>query len=306
MDDLLAIVPYFNPCHFHSRKENYKIFAERLRKQNIRLFTVECAFRDDPWELPNADLKLRSPSILWMKERLINEALSQSASEYVSWLDADILLPDNWAEDSLERLAAGDFVQPFGEMCYLKPRVHDYGGEFHEKLESVSRAVWQPPLRVFPIPFTGGAWVTRRKTLELIDGIYDREIVGAGDLILADCFLHQYLPHIHTTRYYWKFGSEKLREDILRYTQSFLNVLPRPVLHFLPSPAYHLYHGTAEDRQYTQRLEIIQDYAFDPRTDIEIREGVFEWATFKSNLHQAVEKHFNKRKEDTGFYPVLL
>ena len=81
--------------------QNYFIFAESLKKSNINLITVECAFNDGPFYIPEEEnvYRLRSNSIMWQKERLINYGVSKlpESCKYFAWIDCDVLfLQDNW------------------------------------------------------------------------------------------------------------------------------------------------------------------------------------------------------------------
>src|SRR3954470_4135986 len=94
-----CITTFFNPAGYRTPVNNYCVFAQSLKKQKINLFTVEVAFNNDPFYL-DANLQLRSNSIMWLKERLINHAISllpQDCTCY-AWLDSDILFADDaWA-----------------------------------------------------------------------------------------------------------------------------------------------------------------------------------------------------------------
>jgi hypothetical protein len=61
----------------------------------------------------------------------------------------------------------------------------------------------------------------------------------------------------------------------------------------------HLYHGTYADRQYVERWMILSRNSFNPTEDIRInKEGIWEWASDKPDLHESVAEYFEERKED--------
>lgn len=72
--ELWVITVYYNPCNYKTRRSTYETFIHTMRTSGINILTVECAFGDDPFVLPVSPdvLKIRSTSLLWQKERLIN------------------------------------------------------------------------------------------------------------------------------------------------------------------------------------------------------------------------------------------
>ena len=79
MNDFYVITVFFNPAGFTSLLNNYFIFADKIKKQGAKLITVECAFDDGKFYIPENDnvYRLRSNSIMWQKERLINYGVSK-------------------------------------------------------------------------------------------------------------------------------------------------------------------------------------------------------------------------------------
>ena len=79
MSEFWCITTYFNPCGYQSRARNYRIFSDRLAEQGVNLLTVELAFGAQPFALSdlNPVALLRSNSVLWQRERLINNATTR-------------------------------------------------------------------------------------------------------------------------------------------------------------------------------------------------------------------------------------
>src|SRR5579883_2017119 len=88
---LWVVTTYYNPCDYQTRRNNYEIFAHTIRRSGLPLLTIECAFGDQPFNLPERTdvIKVRSHSIIWQKERLLNLGVSwlPSSCRYVAWLD---------------------------------------------------------------------------------------------------------------------------------------------------------------------------------------------------------------------------
>lgn len=112
MDTLGLVTCYYNPCHYEKRLENFRLFAKNIRHPRVSLLVIELAFGDDPFELPEGNyelLRLRSKSIMWQKERLLNIGLQKLAEKHdcIAWIDADVVFEEaRWADKvllSLER-----------------------------------------------------------------------------------------------------------------------------------------------------------------------------------------------------------
>ena len=116
--DLWCVTAYFNPQHYQTRRANYEWFADPIRAAGIPLLTVECAFGDDPFELPAGPdlLQVRAPHTLWQKERLINLGVASlpARAVKVAWLDGDICFANpDWAAQTAALLDQFPVVQPF-------------------------------------------------------------------------------------------------------------------------------------------------------------------------------------------------
>ncbi len=99
-----VITVLFNPIKFKSRYELYHKFDEHMTRSGVTLLTIECIFEsDEELGLPiqkfevtrpndSRHLQIKAPSVIWLKENLINIAVKRLPSyiEYVAWLDADI------------------------------------------------------------------------------------------------------------------------------------------------------------------------------------------------------------------------
>lgn len=99
-----VITVVFNPIKYKSRYEAYHKFDEHMTRSGVTLLTVECIFQaseslglaKQKFEITRANdprhLQIEAPSVLWLKENLINIAAKRLPAyvEYVAWLDADI------------------------------------------------------------------------------------------------------------------------------------------------------------------------------------------------------------------------
>jgi len=298
--DFWCLTTYFNPAHYKSRLVNHTTYVENLK--NVNLCVLECVFGDDDFELPESPntIRTRSNSVLWPKERMLNHALSLLPPEckYIAWLDGDILFEnDNWQELAVAKFEQGnDIIQLFDEVKYLPPNCKTIQDNI---LYSEKGLVWQS--KTFPdfkeqrkknkllYATTGFAWAGRRSTFE--NGFYDKHVLGANDNIIIDCCLNTFDLH-----HYFRAGQGSLiLNDMMEWAKQFGN----PKADYLPIKIYHLFHGAKKNRGYLSREDIIKKYNYDPKTDIVLKDNVYEWATDKPGLHQEVKNYFSSRKEDS-------
>jgi hypothetical protein len=104
LNHFAVITVVFNPIKYKSRYELYHKFDEHMSRSGVILLTVECIFEaaeklglpKQKFEITRSNdprhLQINAPSVLWLKENLINIAIKRLPLyiEYVAWLDADI------------------------------------------------------------------------------------------------------------------------------------------------------------------------------------------------------------------------
>ena len=104
LSNFAVITVIFNPVGYKSRYNHYQKFEAHMAQSGVKLITVECIFESaahfglpsQKYEVTRAGdpryIQVRAPSILWMKENLINVAIQRLPSniEYVAWIDGDI------------------------------------------------------------------------------------------------------------------------------------------------------------------------------------------------------------------------
>ncbi len=287
---------FFNPQQYKNKKENYLKFRESNKKQGLKLICVELAFNDNPYELTNNDadilIQIRTASVLWQKERLLNiafKSLPQDCDK-IAWLDCDILFEDNsWIKLVSESLEKYVVVQPFKTAILLQQDLKKENGIISNSF--VCRLSLNGFSSVFDLQRTGLVWCARREIFELYN-FFDRAILGGGDKIMALSFasmLPKYIDSLPNKDI--SIFAEKWAKKIIPLVRNSVNYLPLTII--------HLYHGEKEKRVYTKRNYILQKYRFNPETDIKINEeGVWVWNSNKKSLHRAVNDYFAYRDEE--------
>lgn len=295
---LHAVTCIFNPRSYRSRIDNYRAFRQGVEAVGLPLLTVELAFGDQPFALePATDvLRLRTPDVLWQKERLLNHAISMLPPEYdkVAWLDCDLLFENtDWpaaAERALEDFAA---VQLFETVTRQAPPEI-------EETETEHGVVWglahgrrlDEPVKVHGSP--GFAWAARREILSEC-GLYDRLILGAADYAMVHTMYGTYLEDFSFPK---RIVSAKEFALFLPWAERFHRRVDGNV-GWVEGNIQHLWHGRQADRRYGTRLIDMRPFDFDPAVDIRIGEDhCWHWATDKEGLHAYVTDYFSARRED--------
>lgn len=312
--ELWGLTTLFNPRRARSRIQNYREFRRRSREQGLPLLTVELAFGDAEFELvPGEDaeilLQLRSASVLWQKERLLNIGLSKLplACKKVAWADADILFDDkNWVRRTSTLLDRYVVVQPYSD-CIRLPRGAD-ASEFPKRqlLKSIplgdgegtfSRSVCYRMAKKSNPTFsgaTGYAWSAQRAFLDQV-GFYDRCIIGGADREMALAF---HFPPGKVPKERRRITHPRLLEHLGSWHAKVHSLVDGKV-HFRPGLIHHLWHGAAEKRNYSDRHAILSEHDFDPERDIQPdSQGCWEFCTEKTQLAAAIGEYFSSRSED--------
>lgn len=301
MDKLCIISVYFNPAKYRALYENYLYFSSRIKEQQIRLITVECAFNDDDFQLPKESdvYQLRSSSIMWQKERLINYGISKLPAEcdYFAWIDGDIIFPNGWNNLAIQELQKSDIIQLYKKVFHLPKGLKSHDGSKIPFLQSV---LWQKIIhknwlerrksKELSFSAPGFAWAARRDLFEDIL-IYDKNIVGSGDTFIVDCLLDSWDIHGFASKF-----TPAMKEHMMDYCGKLKSKNPK--IGYIPVDVCHLYHGSLKNRSYMDRHQAILENDYDPQTDIKLENDVYEWATNKPNMHESIKNYFFARMED--------
>jgi hypothetical protein len=311
-EDLWIVTTYYNPAGYRTKRANYERFAAPLRAAGIPLVTAECAYGAEPFELAAGPhvIQMRGRDVMWLKERLINLAISRLPPHVtkVAWLDADILFTNpEWAPATSALLDQWALVQPHdrvgrmarGQLTFTGRSRRSFACQLEHRPESAqlsSAAHGQP----------GIAWAARRDLVEK-HGLYDAAIIDGGDELFAHaacgglnsrcvrgiaCARLSHRPRLvdkglnRLLRIPWP---RWLAEWYLARTQAAPVAAPNEPFfaHYLqwaqpvaaevqgrigwaPGMALHLWHGDSVDRQYSSRNAILKRHSFDPASDLRL------------------------------------
>ena len=299
MNNFWVITPFFNPAGYKNLPKNHAIFAKALKDTGVNLLTVELTFGESKPEISDTHnvVRLKSNSVMWQKERLINYGLEQlpaSCSKF-AWVDCDVLFeqPD-WVAQTVKKLDTVDVVQLFKRVFYLPVGHEVYSGKHDIMLQSV---IWQNKTyrnwltrridKELPFSSPGFGWAANRSTFP--NGLYDRNIVGSGDTFMVDCMLDSWSIHGFAT---------KFTQNMKSHMHGWRATLPKIKYDYIPQSIYHLWHGSLKNRAYMDRHDILLENDYDPMMDVTVQDNVLEWCSPKDKMHTDIKQYFFNRKED--------
>lgn len=301
--ELTVITTYFNPCHYERRKKNHAAFADSLRESGIPCVTVECAFNDDPFDLPDSldIVRVRSDSVVWQKERLLNLAASwlPRSCRYVAWLDCDILFTNpEWATETARLLERHPVVQAFETCLRLKEdnmpenstdRVRSFGSIVPNDRSTIDSGNFENH------GHTGYGWAMRKELFDAV-GLYEHAICGTADHLMAHaiygdcgfCIRRAFKNNARQIRHFaeWSARFHPLASDNL-------GVVSGEIL--------HLWHGDLANRRYALRMQDLATLKYDSYQDVVMDPGQpIRWHPDmkKPELKEYFVKYFKSRQED--------
>jgi len=277
----------FNPAKSKKLIENYYEMIQQFEKYGLPFFTLELVYEDRSPEIPEA-YHISGKSVMFHKENLyrILETMIPRKFTKLAFLDADIIFDDQeWYWKLSKALDSYDLVQPF-ETCFWLDEDKKIMLE-RESVLKLKSNLWDSKYH------PGFAWGFRREWYNKI-GFFDYAVTGSGDTLSVIKWLDKHVSP--------KFQS--LPVPLLRKYNTFCPPEDRPLISFLPGSLRHLYHGSRENRQYTERHKIlnlqedIMDLVF-----VNSR-GLLEWNSEYNNLSKKMLEYFISRNDDD--LPVLI
>ncbi|CAF4532366.1 unnamed protein product [Rotaria sp. Silwood1] len=329
LNHFAVITAFFNPIKYKSRYNLYHKFNKHMSCCGINLFTVECIFDTDAalglpqqkFEVTRANeprhLQIIAPSVIWLKENLINIAVKHLPSyvEYVAWLDSDIEFQRyDWPYLTIDQLQRYPIVQLFQMSFFLGPSGkkevlrRDYSFVYsitHGKTISSHRA-----LDCYFHP--GYAWAMRRETFDDIGGLLDFSILGSGDIHFAFALINRIDKTIPSG----------IHDDYRRLANAWGERVAQKAgngihISYTPVNIWHHWHGSRRDRRYNERWSLLERFQFSPLTDLEKndRTGLLRltdtYPYNQSNLVQRLKlletniiNYFRLRDEDNMKKPI--
>jgi hypothetical protein len=292
--DLVCVTSYFNPAKYRRRRENFEKFREAI---DVPLVTIECAFGDSDFELPDdqTTLRVRTPDVMWQKERLLNLAIARLPASFpkVAWVDADVIFENtDWVSQASQLLDRFDFLQLFEHAIRMVPS--SSGPPRITRGFAATCASGTPPTDVRRCNHgdPGFAWAARTE-LVAHHRLYDACIVGGGDYMIAHAL------------YGW-YESACIKRNLcaahFEHYRAWAKALYARIngrVGFVPGHIWHRWHGPVQNRRYSERHRVLASFSFDPARHLRPnRSGCWEWISAPDELREWAERYFAERRED--------
>jgi hypothetical protein len=272
---------------------NFERFCASMRRQ-ADLYVIELAYGPSaPFVIPDAWIKLRTDSVLWHKENLLNILAKALPEKYsaVAWVDSDVLFSDDgWPAKAESLLELSGMVQLCSSVLHAgqhsatvfltQPAMakvyHDTGG------------LPNPGMKGHP----GMGWAVRRDFFDV--GLFDKMVVGGGDEMAFYSSIGL-LPWFLQTRANPVMFQAMV--DHLKKANVYFNGMLPPA--YVDQAATHLWHGYIKDRSYLKRQLILAQV--EPRHLSYRSDGLLEWSSEASfQLRRDIGSYFRSRREDAN------
>lgn len=266
--EAIIISCYFNPKNSPYRLEAFKKFYETIRHLNHAI--IECVIGDNEPQLEENEniTRVKTDSLLWHKESLLNKIIEDLPSKYkyVFWVDADVLFTNmNWLVDGVNEMKNGaNIIQPFEYGIHLDKGQVEPSFDYEEfEGNDLPNSINKKVMRSFCANYkttqlatsndyathghVGFAWAARREILDEVP-LFDRAFVGGADHIIAhaaagqirsQCIEKAFADNIQEiTRWSYEFYLQV--DGKISYVKGFL---------------FHIWHGDIANRQYLKRIK---------------------------------------------------
>ena len=285
--DIAAVTCFFNPAGFKTLRRNYDTFAARM-SDVAEFYTIECAYHGQPFTItgPNV-IGVRSNSPMFHKERLLNLAIAALPSYItkVAWVDCDLVFSrQDWLWQASDLLDDYPVVQ-----CFERVNELNQDGILTRTSEGLAQARRNGRMH-YARP--GFAWAARLDLLRSVGGLFDRCVVGSGDVVFGNLGCYGEFDHGCVANY-----AEHLRREAKKYARAVFDKVNRRV-GVVASDVWHLWHGDAGNRRYHERDRLMDGYT--PEWLKSNADGVWEWDKAPAPARKAVADYFIGRQEDAA------
>jgi len=298
-DKLHVIAVISNPCLYATRYILMKEFIQRMENDDndIILYIVELAYKDQKFLITNKKnkrhLQIRCDVPLWHKENMINlgvKNLLPKTWKAFAWIDADLEFENaNWASDTLRVLnGCKDVVQlfshcddmdreektmrVFNSSCFQYEKGRQYCG--------LGPNFWHP----------GYAWACTRRAYEKMGGLYDLGILGSGDHVMTFSLMGKGLKAVNES------SSDEYKETIVEFQEKCKGLR----IGYVPGLIRHHYHGSKQNRKYSERWQILIKHDYNPFVHIKYDDNgiIVPTENMSKEFIEDIYTYFAERNED--------
>lgn len=280
--DMALCFVLFNPAQTKRILMNYLYIKNLYELQGLPIFTLELVYKGRKPEIPDA-IHVSCESFMFHKENLyrVLETKIPSCYKKLAFLDADVYFSDiTWYQKASTLLNSHDVVQPFERAHWLDLT--------YKKTMLTRKTVLLNEKTSWDFAYHPGfAWCMRRKWYKQV-GFFDYAISGSGDTLSSAAWLRKIFPD--------KFQS--LPAPLVEKFQAYAK-LPQPSITYIKDmDLYHLYHGSRENRQYSERHKMLNIRGEIDEFLEKNKEGIWEWKE-KPTWNPVYLQYFKKREDDS-------
>jgi hypothetical protein len=291
---LYVVCVISNPLQFDIRYKLFNEFLERIKKeQNVKIITVELQNGNRPY-ITDANIKLRTTSVIWYKENLINIAIKSLPEdwEYVAWIDGDIEFQNTeWVKHTIEALQLYKVVQLFSHAIDMGPKKETLHVHVGFAYQYVNGEKWKEA-KYGSFFHPGYGWAITKNAYDSIGGLMDFPILGSADHHMALAFIGLIDKSLNSKLH----NNYKL---LCKIFEKRCETHIKRNIGYVQGTILHHYHGDKVDRKYQDRWMILINNQFDPLEDLKKNSRdlwVLEDTKFK--LRDDIIDYFRRRNED--------
>lgn len=264
--------------YFNYFNNSYRIKSIENFKKKYKNFIISGIS-----DIEQFNYNYKSKDKLFLKENLLNLAINKNINslDYIFWIDNDVYFIDNdWYTKAVDKLESGyDVIQLFNK-CYHFDNNYTLsspipGFVFNKQKNNLHG-------------HCGFAWAMKKELFLHLEGLYEFNIAGTGDGIMARCFIQEKIAtYSESLSIKNKFAFFPFSENHCKTIQNYYNKCKDIKTGYLEGDVYHEYHGELQRRNYLERYKIYEDNKFDPINMLYKYDGVIQ-----------IKEQYNKLKYD--------
>ena len=289
---MYVIVPYFNFNNYQNNINNIGTFIENSKKySSVKIVLIE-GIHNEATKLEDYSdkiykhIKVTVPDIIWVKENLINIAVSHLPEDwrYMSWVDRDIEFTNtDWAYEAIKKLKSCDLIQPWQGCQYIPHSYYFENKGYTAGTFSAMSLIKTNDLDKQKFPHSGHAWSISRNFYDKIGKLFDACIVGGADGLLHACIVqNRYHPH-------YQFMQKAFWDYMVKFRDIKIGFVSGNILHH--------FHGAIENRKYVERVNILLENNYCPERDLYYDENNVLRFSGANRLREAIIGYFASRME---------
>ena len=304
--ELGIVCCYFNPFNYKSRFHNFLEFYFKLKEDGFNPLVVESYTDKSRFRINNIVqniISTKHSSLYWYKESLLNKGIRKLLKQkykYIMWCDADIIFKtENWWNNVILSTEHYGVSQIF---CDSKKR-NDNSYFSNKKSIAFTNTFFNKKTDLLKMlkrtgePGYGCCY--KREYLEA-NLLYDKCIVGGGDLINLLGFYSEYDIEIYNDRFF-NGTTESFKLNFMNWAKK--NKQIKHGIGYANNKIEVLQHGSMDNRKYLERENIIKKGKFDPNKHLEKKKNRIELVN--SKLEKLITTYMQRRNEDENFKPYL-